>query len=70
MHQQPIGPHPRGNCQLSFNADLFGQVVPWLINHRGGLTVFIHTITGDDYLDHTDNVLWLGAVEKLDLTML
>lgn len=70
MHQQSVGPHPRGSCQLSFKAALFGEVIPWLLNHRKGLTVFVHTLTGYDYLDHTDNAIWLGDVENIDLSAL
>ena len=70
MHQNPVGPHPRGSCQLAFSASVFGQLLPWLIRYRAGLTVLIHTITGDEHLDHTDNALWLGAPEKLDLSKL
>jgi DOPA 4,5-dioxygenase len=70
MHDKPVGPHPRGSCQLAFGTELFAQVIPWLIENRSGLTVFAHADTGDDLKDHTDHVLWLGPSETLDLAAL
>src|SRR5262245_9630942 len=70
MHDKPVGPHPRGSCQLAFGTELFAQVVPWLIENRKGLTVFAHAETGDDIKDHTEHVLWLGPSETLDLAAL
>ena len=46
MHDKPVGPHPRGSCQLAFGPELFGQVIPWLIANRAGLTVFAHAEIG------------------------
>jgi len=62
-HDKAVGPHPRGSCQLAFAAEHFGQVMPWLILHRGRLTVFAHAETGDALKDHTDHVIWLGPSE-------
>lgn len=70
MHDAPVGPHPRGSCQLAFGTAQFGEVVPWLIMNRNGLTVFAHALTGDALTDHTDHVLWLGASEPLNLSAL
>lgn len=67
LHDQPVGPHPRGSCQLAFAPDVFGAVIPWLSLHREGLTVFIHPETGDDLADHTDHAVWMGRMESLNL---
>jgi aromatic ring-cleaving dioxygenase len=67
MHDKPVGPHPRGSCQLAFEPELFGRVIPWLIENRNGLTVFAHADTGDDLADHTEHVVWLGSSETLHL---
>jgi len=40
MHDKPVGPHPRGSCQIAFGAELFVGVIPWLIENRSGLTIF------------------------------
>lgn len=70
MHDKPVGPHPRGSCQLTVQPDQFGTVIPWLVENRKGLTVFAHAQTGNALKDHTDHVLWLGPSEPLDLAAL
>ena len=70
MHDKPVGPHPRGSCQLAFDKDEFAKVMPWLIENRRGLTVFAHAETGDALKDHTDHVIWLGPSEPLNLAAL
>jgi DOPA 4,5-dioxygenase len=70
MHDKPVGPHPRGSCQLAFGPELFAQVIPWLIVNRGGLTIFAHAETGDAMKDHTEHVVWLGPSETLKLAAL
>lgn len=68
MHQKAVGPHPDWSCQLAFRAELFGELIPWLMLNRGELVVFIHPITGNDLIDHRDRALWMGAVRPLDLS--
>ena len=70
MHDKPVGPHPRGSCQLSVAADQFASVIPWLVLNRNGLTIFAHAQTGDALKDHTAHVIWLGPSEQLDLAAL
>ncbi|SDI64669.1 DOPA 4,5-dioxygenase [Pseudomonas flavescens] len=70
MHQQAVGPHPDWSCQLAFGAELFGEVIPWLMLNRGALVIFIHPITGNDLLDHRDRGMWMGALRPLDLSVL
>ena len=68
-HMRPVGPHPRGSCQMTVPTDRFGAVATWLSVHRVGLTVFAHASTGSDRADHTSNVIWFGASEMLDLSI-
>lgn len=70
MHDNPVGPHPRGSCQLTVDNDQFADVIPWLIQNRRGLTIFAHAQTGAALKDHTEHVLWLGPSEKLKLSAL
>jgi DOPA 4,5-dioxygenase len=70
MHDNPVGPHPRGSCQLTVKPEQFAEVIPWLITHRRGLTVFAHAQTGQALKDHTDHVVWLGPSETLKLSAL
>lgn len=70
MHEKPVGPHPQWSCQLAMRAELFGEVIPWLMLHRGALVVLVHPITGNDLVDHRDHAFWLGAAQPLDLSTL
>jgi DOPA 4,5-dioxygenase len=70
MHDKPVGPHPRGSCQLTVGTDQFANIIPWLVLNRDGLTIFAHAQTGDALKDHTAHVIWLGPSEALDLAAL
>lgn len=70
VHEKPVGPHPDWSCQLAFRPAVFGDLIPWLAMHRGGLVVFIHPISDNDLVDHRDRALWMGAVRPLDLRVL
>lgn len=67
VHRKNVGPHPRWSCQLSFDRDEFEQIIPWLEQHRAGLSILVHGLTGDDLADHTTHAAWLG--EKLLLNL-
>lgn len=69
FHQRPVGPHPRGSVQMTVPTQLFGEVATWLAVNRGGLTVFAHASTGDDWRDHTHHVIWFGPSEALNLAI-
>lgn len=69
FHEKPVGPHPIGSCQIAFEASLFGTFVPWLMVHRGDITVFLHAETGDDLVDHRDHALWLGTQMPIKLEL-
>lgn len=60
MHQRAVGPHTMWSCQIAFDREDFDAFIPWLDAHRQGLTVFVHGLSGDDYLDHTEHAYWLG----------
>lgn len=69
LHVAPVGPHPRGSCQLTIPPDCFGEVARWLVLNRRGFTIFAHASTGDDRADHSHNVIWFGPSEALDLSI-
>ena len=69
FHLRPVGPHPRGSCQLTVPPELFGDVGQWLALNRGPLTIFAHASTGEDLSDHTHHVIWFGQSEALDLSI-
>ena len=69
FHTRPVGPHPRGSCQLTVPPEQFGDFARWLTLNRDGLTIFAHANTGDDLPDHTRHVIWFGDSEPLDLSI-
>lgn len=69
FHLAPVGPHPRGSCQLSMSPETFGAFAVWALHERGDLTLFAHGLSGDDRADHTRYVVWFGPSEPLDLTI-
>lgn len=70
FHERPVGPHPRGSCQLTVATESFGEFAVWAMLSRGGLTLFAHPTTGDELADHTSHVVWFGPSETLDLSAL
>lgn len=69
FHQRPVGPHPRGSCQLTVPKETFGEFAEWAVFNRRGLTIFAHAETGDDRADHSEHVIWFGPSEQLDLSI-
>ena len=69
FHIKPVGPHPRGSCQLTVPTETFGDFAQWIALNRAGLTIFAHTSTGDDLADHTEHVIWFGESEPLNLAI-
>lgn len=68
VHARPVGPHPRGSCQMTVPAARIGEALEWIMANRGHFTVFAHGNSGDDLADHTAHVMWLGPSETLDLS--
>ena len=69
VHEKIVGPHPAWSCQLALRPELFAQLIPWLVLHRQGLSIFIHPITGNDLVDHRDHGLWLGQPLQMNLSV-
>src|SRR3982750_1273053 len=58
FHLRPVGPHPRGSCQLTVPRDQFGDFAQWIALNRDGITIFAHTSTGEDLAHHTPPAIW------------
>jgi aromatic ring-cleaving dioxygenase len=69
-HDAPVGPHPQSMYQIAFPRALFPAFLPWLMLNHDGLTVLVHPETGDDYADHSEHAVWLGAMLPLRLDVL
>ena len=68
FHRKKVGPHPKWSVQVSFEAEQFANIIPWLMINRGSLDVFYHPLTGDELFDHTQGVAWLGHAHDLDIS--
>ena len=69
VHEREVGPHPHWSCQLAFDGANFDAFIPWLDQHRDGLDVLVHGLTGEDLADHTKHAAWLGQEAALKLDM-
>ena len=70
MHERPVGPHPKWSCQLLFSKDQLAKMMTWLMKNRDGLTIFLHPVTGNDLLDHTEYAVWMGEILDLNIDAL
>lgn len=54
-----------------FSPAQFGAFIPWLVVHRGPLSVLIHpnTLDGEEERNHTQQATWLGERIPLDLRL-
>jgi len=68
VHQKLVGPHTKWSCQLKFTSKDFDQLIPWLEEHRDGLSVLVHGLSGNELDDHTKYAYWLGEPIGLDLS--
>lgn len=67
FHRRPVGPHRCWSCQLSFGAEEFDRLIPLLDEHRDGLDILVHPLTGDALDEHTRLAAWLGNEVALNV---
>ena len=67
LHEKMVGPHPCWSYQVSFEAKDFETYLLWLDEHRRGLKVLVHGLSGDVTKDHSDYAYWLGEEVPLNL---
>ncbi len=67
MIHKPIGPHPSPMFEVDFKAEHFMTMIQFMQDHRNGLNVLIHPLSGNEILDHTDYAMFLGL--KVDLNL-
>ncbi len=70
LHEQPVGPHPSAMFQVTLTPEQFSTVVPWLMVHRSGLSVFVHPMTDDVVADHDTYPLWMGEPLPIDVEVI
>ncbi|MGH7095326.1 MAG: DOPA 4,5-dioxygenase family protein [Stellaceae bacterium] len=67
---EPRGPHPISQFNITFETPEFQDIVPWLMLNHEGLDVLIHPLTESSYDDHSKNALWLGTPVPMRLDIL
>ncbi|MEM1264316.1 MAG: DOPA 4,5-dioxygenase family protein [Pseudomonadota bacterium] len=70
LYPTPIGPHPKGMFQVLVPVARLGELIGFMLAHRRGLDVLVHAETGDDWIDHTTNTVWIGRSQPLNLDFL
>ena len=70
VRNRPVGPHTLPMFEAWFQPDALSEVIPWILQHRKNLSVLLHPITGDDYIDHTEHAMWIGEKVPLNLEVL
>ena len=70
FHERPVGPHPQWSYQVGFAADLFAELIGWLVLNHGALDIFVHPNTCDSLRDHRDSAIWIGRSYDLVLSAL
>lgn len=68
IYDTAIGPHPIAMYQVKYDDNNKDRVETFIKNNHKGISVLLHTDTGNDLKDHTENVVWLGEPIDLDLT--
>ena len=67
LHRRLLGPHPEWMFEVDFKVQDFKKLIDFMQKKRNGLNIFIHPLSGNELLDHTDYALFLG--EKVDLNL-
>ncbi len=61
-----VGPHPKGMLEINFKKDYLNEFLTWIQKNALGLSVLIHPYSDNDYIDHTENVIWIGTPLNLN----
>lgn len=66
LNEGPLGPHPLPSFEVHFQEEHLPRLRSFFETHRRGLSVLIHRDTGNDPLDHRENIEWHGNPVPLD----
>ncbi|XP_031623079.1 twitchin-like isoform X2 [Contarinia nasturtii] len=65
LNMQPIGPHPIGSFETWVPVEYFAKLYGWFLLKRSRLTIFIHPLTKQELVDHTDRKVFMGKTYTL-----
>lgn len=62
--------HPQPMFRFQFRREDLADFLEYITLNRKDLSILVHAITGDDVIDHTENVMWMGEPLTLDIDKL
>lgn len=66
----PVGPHPIGSFETWVAVEHFSKLYEWFLQKRSPLSIFIHPLTKNEFVDHTDRVVFMGKSYDLNTDIL
>lgn len=65
-----VGPHPQSQFEIHFMEEELIKAVRHFILDRKNLSVLVHQVSQNDFVDHSENCFWLGDELELDYSKL
>lgn len=66
FHTRPVAFHSEPMFQVEVGGGDLGKLISWLMLNRRQLSILVHPFTGDLWLEHTEQALWLGPAIALN----
>eukprot|EP01129_Flabellula_baltica_P003711 TRINITY_DN13452_c0_g1_i1.p1 TRINITY_DN13452_c0_g1~~TRINITY_DN13452_c0_g1_i1.p1 ORF type:complete len:464 (-),score=80.97 TRINITY_DN13452_c0_g1_i1:29-1420(-) len=63
-------PHTQASFEVQCSTETQGKVISYIMLHRANLSILIHPVAINEYLNHTERAMWLGTPLPLDLEYL
>lgn len=70
LDMQPTGPHPVGQFETWVPVEYFAKLYGWFLLKRNRLSIFIHPLTKQELIDHTDRKVFMGNAYTLNTNKL